>query len=190
MARPLMQNGVGQLEEMFAKSKSDLKVLKQLESKLQYRQVPKAVALLTEVQRVICNTAKSTSTGGAMPPATKAVMPVIQQTGLFEQPETISISVGESPVVLQPLSTSMTPPPLKQSTSTAATIPIDEAYKLLSATPGSTWKSIEQTRRLLVQQAHPSRVAALTAIKRAQIEAEAMQVNAAYLRLSTLRCNS
>ena len=32
MPRPLMQHGVGQLEEMFAKGKSDPKVLKQLEA--------------------------------------------------------------------------------------------------------------------------------------------------------------
>ena len=50
MPRPLMQHGVGQLEEMFAKGKADAKVLKQLEHELQYRQVPRAVALLAEVQ--------------------------------------------------------------------------------------------------------------------------------------------
>lgn len=190
MSRPLMQYGVGQLEEMFAKSKSDFKVLKQLESELQFRQVPKAVALLTEVQWVIYNATRSTSTIGNPPPATKAAMPVIQQTGLFEQSETINIRVGQSPVVVQPLTTSTTPPPLKQSTSTAATIPINEAYKLLNATPGSTWKSIEQTRRQLVQQSHPSRVTTLSAVKRAQAETEAVKVNAAYLMLSALRCKS
>ena len=52
MPRPLMQHGVGQLEEMFAKGKSDPKVLKNLELELQYRQVPRAVALLAEVQAV------------------------------------------------------------------------------------------------------------------------------------------
>ena len=190
MSRPLMQYGVGQLEEMFAKSKSDLKVLKQLESELQFRQVPRAVALLTEVQWVIYNATRSTGTIGKPPPATKVAMPEIQQTRLFEQPETITISVGQSPVVIQPLPTSMTPPPLKQSTSTTATIPISEAYKLLNATPGSTWKSIEQTRRQLVQQSHPSRVATLSEVKRAQAEADAVQINSAYLMLSALRCKS
>ncbi len=190
MSRPLMQYGVGQLEEMFAKAKSDLKILKQLESELQCRQVPRAVALLTEVQWVIYSATRSAGAMGDLPPATQPAMPVIQQSGLFEHPETLTINAGQSPVVIQPQPPSMTTPPPKQSTSTAVTIPVNEAYKLLNATPGSTWKSIEQTRRLLVQQAHPSRVAALSAIKRAQIEAEAVQVNAAYLRLSTLRCNS
>jgi len=34
MLRPLMQHGVGQLQELFAKSRSDAKVLKQLEVEL------------------------------------------------------------------------------------------------------------------------------------------------------------
>ena len=50
MSRPLIQQGVGQLEEMFAKAKADPKLLKQLEHELQYRQVPRATALLAEVQ--------------------------------------------------------------------------------------------------------------------------------------------
>ena len=48
MPRPLMQHGVGQLEEMFANSKTDASTLKQLERELQYRQVPRALALLAE----------------------------------------------------------------------------------------------------------------------------------------------
>lgn len=50
MPRPLKQLGVGQLEELFARSKTDPKALKHLADELQYRQVPRAVALLTEVQ--------------------------------------------------------------------------------------------------------------------------------------------
>jgi len=42
MPRPLMQQGIVQLEEMFAKCKSDAKLLKQLEHELQYRHVPRA----------------------------------------------------------------------------------------------------------------------------------------------------
>lgn len=119
MSRPLMQYGVEQLEEMFAKAKFDLKVLKQLESELQFRQVPRAVALLTEVQWVIYNATRSTGTIGNPPPATKVAVPVIQQTGLFEQPETRSNSVGQSNVVTQTRLPAMTLTPWKQTTSTA-----------------------------------------------------------------------
>ena len=64
MTRPLMQHGVGQLEELFSKSKADTKVLKQLEHELQYRQVPRAIALLAEVQAAMYGGAP------ASPPAT------------------------------------------------------------------------------------------------------------------------
>jgi hypothetical protein len=48
-----MQFGVSQLEELFVKSKSDADVLRQLENELQYRQVPRAVALLAKVRAVM-----------------------------------------------------------------------------------------------------------------------------------------
>ena len=41
MPRPLMQHGVGQLEEMFGSCRGSLQVLQQLENELQYRQVPR-----------------------------------------------------------------------------------------------------------------------------------------------------
>ena len=53
MQRPLMQQGVAQLEALFAASRGDLRVLKQLEDELTHRQVPRAVALLAEVQKAI-----------------------------------------------------------------------------------------------------------------------------------------
>lgn len=50
MKRTLMQLGIGALEEMFAASKTDAKVLRQLENELQHRQVPRAIVLLDQVQ--------------------------------------------------------------------------------------------------------------------------------------------
>jgi len=58
---------------------------------------------------------------------------------------------------------------------------------VLKATPGSPWVSIEQTRRLLVQQAHPERVAAMSPDKRARVQAEARLANAAYALLRQVR---
>lgn len=190
MSRPLMQYGVAHLEEMFAKAESDLKVLKQLESELKCRQVPRAVALLTHVQKVIRIATGSTGTLGDSLPGTHAATPVAQQSKLFERPHTDSRGAQRSSVVIKTQPLSMALPPPQQPTATAADISISDAYKLLSATPLSTWTSIEQTRRQMVQQAHPSRVAAFSAAKRAQIETDAVQVNTAYLKLSTLRCES
>jgi hypothetical protein len=45
MSRPLMRYDVGQLEDLFARGNQGPMLLKQLESELQHRQVPRAVAL-------------------------------------------------------------------------------------------------------------------------------------------------
>lgn len=190
MSRPLMQYGVKNLEEMFAKGNADLKVLKRLENELQHRQVPRAVALLTEVQAAMYGETSAVGPIVSPPSAAQTATPASKQPGLFEHPSAPSAVVAQTPILvrLQPLSVAHVPPkPLAPATMT---ISVDDAYKLLKVTPGSTWESIEQTRRLLVQQAHPSDVAALSAEKRAEARAKAARVNAAYLRLSTLRCRS
>jgi hypothetical protein len=72
MPRPLMQHGIGQLETLFASSKVNLKVLKQLEHELQFRQVPRALALLEQVQAAI------PTAGSAPAPAETGSVPVKQ----------------------------------------------------------------------------------------------------------------
>lgn len=67
-------------------------------------------------------------------------------------------------------------------------MPLEDAYKVLKATAGSTWESIEQTRRQLVQQSHPGRLKSMNPERRAQTLAEAKRVNAAYAVLSQARC--
>jgi DnaJ-domain-containing protein 1 len=66
-------------------------------------------------------------------------------------------------------------------------MPLEEAYKALKTTPGATWESIEQTRRMLVQQSHPSRLKSLGAERCAQVLSEARRVNAAYAALARQR---
>ena len=70
----------------------------------------------------------------------------------------------------------------------AQAMPLEDAYKVLKATPGTTWESIEQTRRTLVHQSHPSHLKTLSAEKRTQALAEATKVNVAYAALSQTRC--
>lgn len=53
MTRPLARHGIAQLEELFAASLVDEKILKNLETELRYRQVPRAVSLLAQVQRAL-----------------------------------------------------------------------------------------------------------------------------------------
>lgn len=186
MRRPLMQLGVGDLEALFTKSKTDVKVLKQLEHELQYRQVPRAVALLAEVQAAMY---------GAAPvvPAPDQAMPVPaptpQQTGLWERPTAPATGLAASPIAAprpaEPIK-APTPPAVPKTPEPA--MPVEDAYKLLKATAGSTWESIEQTRRQMVQQSHPARLKSMSPERRAQALADAKRVNAAYVTLSQSRC--
>ena len=190
MPRPLMQHGVGHLEEMFAKGNADPTVLKRLENELQHRQVPRAVALLTEVQAAMNRESTAAVPVVSPPSAAPIATPASRQPELFEPPSAPSPVVAQPPILVQPQPPSVAPVPPKPPAPATMAISLDDAYKLLKVTPGSTWESIEQTRRLLVQQAHPSDVAALSAEKRAEARTKAARVNAAYLRLSTLRCCS
>lgn len=193
MPRPFMQHGVGQLEELFAKSKADTKVLKHLEHELQYRQVPRAVALLAEVQAVMYG-----STPVAAPsPAPKAPAPTPvavppPQIGFWDAQPPPAIratapapTVAPAPVIAR---ANPAPSPTRAAPAPAPAMPLEDAYKLLKATPGSTWESIEQTRRLLVMASHPEKLKALAEGKRAQALAEASRINSAYAALSQARC--
>lgn len=191
MTRPLMQHGVGQLEELFTKSKSDSKVLKQLEHELQYRQVPRAVALLAEVQAAMYGL----SPGLAPTPAVKSPPPPpapALQTSLWDSPApAVRPATPPRPAVAAPVAPrpAVASAPARPATPPSPVIPLDDAYKLLKAMPDSTWESIEQTRRLLVQASHPEKVRTLPEARRSNVLAEAKRVNEAYAALSQARCS-
>jgi len=189
MARPLMQHGVAQLEQLFAKSKADPKVLKQLEHELQYRQVPRAVALLAEVQA-----ATYLATPATLPAPSPLMTPAnfpVRQPDLWERSRVPSEPLPPMAVQPQqavPPTRTLVPPPTPDShPHTAPAMSVEEAYKVLKATPGSAWESIEQNRRHLVQQGHPERLAWMSVEERARIQTEARRVNAAYAVLSRQR---
>lgn len=192
MSRPLMQHGVGQLEELFAKGKSDSKVLKQLENELQYRQVPRAVALLAEVQAAMYGATLATPPG-PVPELPPKRPPSPQQPLLWERPGAPPTAAITTPVLRPrpetPIRPAETPAVSKPAHPPAPTMPLEDAYKQLKATAGSTWESIEQTRRQLVQQSHPARLRSLSNERRAQVLADAKRVNSAYATLSQARCS-
>lgn len=187
MSRPLMQYGVGHLEEMFTKSKADPKVLKQLENELQHRQVPRAVALLIEVRAAIHSSTSVANPIVNPPSLAVTVTTVSEQHDIFENPPASSNVVVQKNAMVGMLPSSVVPTSPKQSMQEIVNISVDDAYKLLKVMPGSTWELIEQTRRSLVMQSHPTSVAALSADQRALAQTEAARINAAYLVLSTLR---
>ncbi|CAN0462256.1 unnamed protein product, partial [Phaeothamnion confervicola] len=170
------------------KGKSDLKVLKQLEHELQYRQVPRAVALLAEVQAAMYGST-SAAPPAAVPTPPRAPAPVSQQPDLWGRSATQPVVSAPTSVrtVAPAVKPPESPPATKPASSTPA-VPLGDAYKILKASLGATWESLEQTRRTLVQQSHPSRWKTLSTEKCAQALAEAKRVNAAYAALSQARC--
>jgi hypothetical protein len=177
MHRPLMQHGVGQLEEMFASGKAD-------------PQVPRAVALLTEVQAAMYGgaVARQVPTVAASPPVrAPAPAPVSQQPDLWARPAAPPV-VAVPPVAPVHAVISATKALASSPVTKTPAMPLEDAYKLLKASPGAAWESIEQSRRTLVQQSHPSRRKVVSPDKHTQALAEANRVNAAYAALSLARC--
>lgn len=250
MARPFIQHRIDALEDLFAKSKNDLKVLRQLEHELKHRQVPRAVTLLVKVRAALKplppTAPKASSVGTAQSPS---------QAMLFEPPDQVTVSAytptdapadrselgdpagtqvpirptqplpptvpmvsaappaalreraspssPEKPMVT-PTSVKLSNPTIPLGAPTVASqqvkapssrrnpvgmkpvepplpqMPLLDAYNMLNVTPSSTWESIEEARRRLVKQTHPSQLKSVSLEKQAQLLAEAKLVNAAY----------
>ena len=178
MSRPLLQFGVSQLEDMFAKSKADPNVLRQLEDELQHRQVPRAVALLAEVQTAI---------SGSMPVAPPPIAPASPQKpteSSIRQPDLWNRLPEKSPISRPTVESAQPKPAASPATQL---MPVDEAYKVLKATASSTWESIEKTRRSVVQQSSPAMANSVSAESLAQLQAEARRINAAYATVARHR---
>ena len=179
MSRPLIQHKIGQLEALFASSTADVNVLKQLEHELQYRQVPKALALLANVQAALGEAALGKRSGDDSvsisstnkPPETTA-----RQLELIDQ-TAITLPRAELPPIQAP--TRVPPHSIVPETQPDLTMPVSEAYKLLRVAVGASWCEIELARRHVVQQSHPLRMASLTPGMRAKHLAEAQRVNVA-----------
>lgn len=188
MPRPLMQLGVGELEALFKKSKTHTKVLKQLENELQYRQVPRAVALLAEVQTAMHNATYAAPVPSGLKPA---VNPAPEQTGLWEGSTTAATSSIVVPIAAprpaDPIKTPAHPAVPKMPPTSQPEIDVDDAYKLLKATAASTWESIEETRRQMVLQSSPLITRSMSQDRRSQLLAEAKRINAAYSVLCKYR---
>lgn len=200
MKRTLMQLGIGALEEMFATSKTDAKVLQQLENELQHRQVPRAVALLEQVQLAMKRVASSALSRAQdefplEPPATPAMVPTQPPPGRPEptavasapaaQPTPSSTTQQVRPPVVAPVAVPVSSVRIERASLPA--VSLDDACKLLKVTLGSAWQEVEQTRRTLVQLSHPRHVVGMTPEHQEAVLDEARLVNAAYAVLSAAR---
>jgi hypothetical protein len=198
----MMQMGVGQLEELFAKSKADQRVLKQLEHELGFRQVQRAMTLLGQVQ-----TALKASMSGLSPAAAPAPAEQVQPPPTVNPPPTavsaapraaVQVSLpfptaAVSPAVplpvarpvpvvpAVPVASRPAAPPAPATATPLLQISLEDACRILKVLPGDTWEQIEQSRRKLVMRSHPEKLAGLGPAQALQARAEAMRVNDAYL---------
>ncbi len=199
MKRTLMQLGIGALEEMFEASETDAKVLRQLENELQHRQVPRAVALLEQVQLAMKRVASSVLPRAQdelplEPPAAKTPAPVPPPPSAPREPAvTVSAPAAQTtpPKVPQPASSpGALPATAPQTRSEWGPIPamsLEDACKLLKVTLASPWHEVELARRKLVLLSHPRRVLGMVPERREAARTEARRVNAAYAALSAAR---
>ena len=179
MARPLMQRRIEQLEELFRANGKDEKVLQQLEYELNFRQVPRARALLLRVQAERAH--------GSTPAASAATAKAPSQGDLLAQNAQFDLPVPAPtewkphvPVFTPPPIRSPSPPPTSPTTEPlSSSMRVAEAYKVLGVPPSASWEVIELARRRIVQLAHPQRLASIAADKRAAAQAEARRANEA-----------
>lgn len=149
MPRPLMRHSIGELEELFAGGRFDAKVLKQLEYELQFRQVPRAVALLTKVQAAIGDgvVPHQAQEQPAPPPVrAPASATALQQPDLWVRPDAPPI-VAPRPTALgraapTTIKLPVVPPAVARASAARTAMSLDDAYKILKVKPGATWDDL------------------------------------------------
>jgi len=160
VTRPLMQNGIAELERKFESSQADPQILEALEFELKFRSVPRAAALLNKVRRAM---------NGA------PIFPTATQDALFEQivsvPQQVQLAItkndpdGAAPAKREP------EPPLQ--------ISVADAYRILKVAPNASWDAIEHARRSVVELARPDRLQGVDEDKRQAVRLDALNANAA-----------
>lgn len=204
MERPLRRHSIVELEQLLSCAIDDTNVLHALDEELKHRNVPRAVALSDKVRRAL-GVAKPSAKTPATPESVDKPTPgrTAQQGALWGEdlarsPETTGTPTrapaAKSADVPLPAASPVTAPENVASVmETAEAVPamsVDEAYRVLKVTAASTWELIEQTRRHLVQEAHPENVAKLSSERRVQVQAAAKRVNTAYAVIFAARTNS
>lgn len=202
-SRPLMQRTIGDLEIMFSNSPADTTLLAQLAAELKHRNVPRAQALDQKVRKAL-DTADTTKQNlsaderdeSVVRPKTilaraRAKQANGNQAELWREASTantLSGPSGETREVSIPKRTSDAPSPGKKShTSDDHSMSVEEAYRILTAKPDSTWEALEMKRRQIVQLSSPSHTKHLSSGERSKLLSNARQVNQAYMALCLAR---
>jgi DnaJ-domain-containing protein 1 len=170
--RPFLRSTIVELEELFAAKRTDSDTLNALKTELQFRNVPRATALLAKVKNALSGDTSLIPTA---------------QPGLF------ATALQPAPQRPQPTTSGILPKPIPKPAEKPPEVPampLDEAYKLLRVTAGTPWDEVEQARARLVQRSHPDALEGLSGEKRAAALSEAKRANAAYAALAKERSHN
>jgi hypothetical protein len=188
MDRSLIQLGIADLEALFAKSTADLRVLQQLEHELQHRKVSRAVSLLVDVRKHLSGLVRVVPTSYVKP---TVLAQSTRQLELHERSSTAAPSTAEvGSQHPETRTATVSVRPVAPSQSSLPSLGLEEACRILKVAPGSTWETIEHSRRELVDRAHPERLVLMNEQKRQRASDEAKRVNLAYATLSAASCGS
>jgi hypothetical protein len=169
--RPYMRATIVELEDLFAAKRTDTDTLNALKTELQFRNVPRATALLAKVKAAL-------SGGTSLTPTA--------QPELFAASLPIASSPPQPPAVILPRPT----PKLADTIPEPPAITLDAAYKFLRVTAGTSWEEVELARAKLVQRSHPDALEDSSAEKRSAALMDAKRANAAYAALAQVRRNN
>ena len=203
--RPLMQNGIGALEAMFAESPADAKVLRSLQDELKHRQVPRAIALLQKVEKALKSDKVPEADAELQPMSPERArlteilkrhrslaadkQPALRAENDNDAPGVDATSASAVPAKPPPSASApvgpghvlVSPPAEKPSLKTETpSMSVSEAYQRLQAVPGTGWETLEETRQRIVQQSHPENLAKVSEKKRIELVIEAKKANLAY----------
>lgn len=181
MTRPMERLGIAELEELFQRQSTTFEELKTLEGELVCRSTNRAVNLLAEVRKrvKVDEIIAESKTRDAEKQLVQLELPSVADFELSSSAPAPSAQVASRPA-------DVTPTPSPQSSPSVSTVPVmskEQAFKILKASPATSWEQIEQSRRGLVARAQPDKLAGLPADKRRALQDECRQVNAAYKTL-------
>lgn len=209
--RPLMQLGIGDLEDIFEKQSKNLATLGRLKHELSHRQVPRALALLERVQQAeaLLEDVESQRPDPKTPRSTlqlkpRASAPAAQEadtsppaTGLQRvqgQPDLLA-GFALSPESAKPKSNATgAPDPVAASKPHTAAEPValpqlalEDACRILKIGVGDAWEKIEAARRKIVLTSSPTATAALTPAQSQKLLGEAKMANDAAIVIAARR---
>lgn len=169
MSRPLMQNGISELERLFETGSADPQMLEALAHELSFRSVPRAATLLSKVRRAAAGTPE---------------MPAPSQQALFEH--RTSAATRPSLPIPQSVQSKET---VAESNEVQAqpSLSIEDACKILKVSSNASWDTIEHARRAIVEMARPDRLAKESSAKCQALRLEARLANAALHALLQMR---